>query len=285
MKPRAVFATLALILAAPALSWAAPKAIPAPSTREFNILIHAVMSFERRQAVAVGASDEPLVDARKYDPSVLASQREDMVPYTGETVLVRDAVAKKLAAVNARLRPDGYGLKVVYGYRHPEVQAKYFESRKAWLKKEWDDSGREYTEDELNESADLFAAYPPLAGHVTGACVDVRIVRLDDGEELDCSPANPDPAEAGERDDGVPASPGKTAADEEEFMKTFSNRVTPRQLANRLYLHDAMLAEGFAPFYGEWWHFMYGDREWAAFVGEKAALYGPVSLTTGDVAK
>jgi D-alanyl-D-alanine dipeptidase len=37
-----------------------------------------------------------------------------------------------------------------------------------------------------------------------------------------------------------------------------------------------MVAAGFAPFYGEWWHFSYGDREWAAVYGEPAALYGPL---------
>jgi D-alanyl-D-alanine dipeptidase len=208
-----------------------------------------------------------------------------MVPYTGEIVLVRDSVAKKLAAVNARLRAKGYGLKVVYGYRHPEIQTKYFEGRKAQIKKEWDELAKEYTEDALNRNADVFAAYPPLAGHPSGGCVDIRFVRLDDGKELDCTPANRELAAADERDDGTPAAPAMTAADEEEVMKTFSTRITPQQLANRLFMHDAMLAEGFAPFYGEWWHFMYGDREWAAFVGETAALYAPVSIRAADIKK
>ncbi|MDR1081831.1 MAG: hypothetical protein LBQ79_12940 [Deltaproteobacteria bacterium] len=285
MKQGAVFVMLAVFLSGAAVSWAAPEAIPEPTVRQFNILIHAVMSFEQRGGIAAGTSGEPLVDVRKYDSSILASQREDMIPYTGETVLVRDSVAKKLAAVNAGLRPAGYGLKVVYGYRHPEIQTKYFEGRKAQLRREWDESGREYAEDDLNRTADVFAAYPPLAGHTTGGCVDIRIVRLDDGTELDCTPAAGDQAATAERDDGTPAVPGMTAADEEEVMRTFSNRITPRQLANRLFMHDAMLAEGFAPFYGEWWHFMYGDREWAAFDGEKAALYAPVTLDPADIGK
>ena len=48
------------------------------------------------------------------------------------------------------------------------------------------------------------------------------------------------------------------------------------QRSNRGLLQDAMVAAGFAPFYGEWWHFSYGDREWAAFYYRPAALYGPV---------
>jgi D-alanyl-D-alanine dipeptidase len=74
-----------------------------------------------------------------------------------------------------------------------------------------------------------------------------------------------------------------TATDVEDVMKTFSKRITPQQIANRMFIHDAMLAEGFAPFYGAWWHFMYGDREWAAFVGEKTALYAPVTLSAAGI--
>jgi D-alanyl-D-alanine dipeptidase len=282
MKTFVIFSLLAIIVSNAAVSWAAPEAIPAPNVKEFNLLTHALMSFEQREGVAAGTSDEPMVDVRKYDSSIFTSQREDMLPYTGEMVLVRDSVAKKLAAVNARLNSAGYGLKVVYGYRHPEIQTKYFESRKAQLKKEWDEQGKEYSENELNRRADVFAAYPPLAGHTTGGCVDIRLVRLDDGKELDCTPAPSDPTAANGTGDGTPEDKSLTAAEAEEVMRTFSSNITPQQLANRLFMHDAMLAEGFAPFYGEWWHFMYGDREWAAFVGEKAALYAPVIMTPAE---
>lgn len=36
-----------------------------------------------------------------------------------------------------------------------------------------------------------------------------------------------------------------------------------QQKENRFLLQDLMLLVGFAPYYGEWWHFSYGDREWA----------------------
>ena len=63
-----------------------------------------------------------------------------------------------------------------------------------------------------------------------------------------------------------------------EVIKTFA-RVTGEQAKNRQLLHDLMVAQNFAPFYGEWWHFSYGDREWAVFYGEKA-LYGAVDFRT-----
>lgn len=48
---------------------------------------------------------------------------------------------------------------------------------------------------------------------------------------------------------------------------------SPEQAQRRSLLHDLMVAEDFAPFYGEWWHFSYGDREWAAFYNVEKAMY------------
>jgi zinc D-Ala-D-Ala dipeptidase len=64
--------------------------------------------------------------------------------------------------------------------------------------------------------------------------------------------------------------------DDLALIPTFAPGLTDDQRANRALLHDAMVAAGFAPFYGEWWHFSYGDREWAAFYERPAALYGPL---------
>jgi D-alanyl-D-alanine dipeptidase len=267
MKVRVLYFVLWMLLVSGTMAFSAePVLIPALTVKERNLLLRSIMSFEQREAVAAGTSNEALVDANKYAPRILTTQRKDMLPYMGERVVVRDTVAKKLAAVNARLAQQGYGLKVVYGYRHPEVQKQYFERGKTQIKKEWDDQSKTYAEDELNRAADVFAAYPPIAGHPTGGCVDVRLVTLN-GKDVDCTP----PTE------------GMSAANEKEVMKTFSKIISPQQLANRMFLYDAMLAEGFAPFYGEWWHFMYGDREWAAFMGEKTALYAPVVITSADV--
>jgi len=44
---------------------------------------------------------------------------------------------------------------------------------------------------------------------------------------------------------------------------------------NRQLLHDLMVKEGFAPFYGEWWHFFLWDREWLLLHHSKT-LYAPL---------
>lgn len=54
------------------------------------------------------------------------------------------------------------------------------------------------------------------------------------------------------------------------------DHITEEQAYMRGMLHDVMLMEGFAPFYGEWWHFSYGDREWAVFYDSLEAIYAPI---------
>lgn len=61
-----------------------------------------------------------------------------------------------------------------------------------------------------------------------------------------------------------------------ELLPTYSHLATPEQAKWRILLHDLMVAEGFAPFYGEWWHFSFGDREWSVFYDAPYAQYGPI---------
>jgi D-alanyl-D-alanine dipeptidase len=210
--------------------------------------------------IEAGSSAEPLVDVRTYDNSILVLPRNKSADrYTESIIMVRDTVAKKLAAVNRDIGDlRGLRLKIMSGYRRPDVQAEGFTRKKELLRRE----SPELSEDELNEAAHLFIAYPPVAGHPTGGAVDVSLSR-DDGE-LDMGDSG-----------GIPA-PGEPVT-----IRTFSDGLAGEQLSNRIKLNTVMFLHGFIPFWGEWWHFSYGDREWAAFSGLSRAIYGEVFLEPG----
>lgn len=165
---------------------------------------------------------------------------EPLVLFQG--VLIRKTVAEKLLSVQKKLK-----ILVTEGYRSPAYQERYFLKR---LLFEYD-SGIPF--DQLLEITHQCVALPSVAGHPTGGAVDVTLAGKDMGGEIaDFSCL--------------------------ELLPTYSEKTTPEQRKNRLLLHDAMIAEGFAPFYGEWWHFSYGDLEWAAFYGETRSLYSPLHL-------
>lgn len=221
-----------------------------------NLNSKRILTYDDLVRIIPGASDDPLVGIQKYSLSIdYAYNKPDMLAYTGDTILVRDLVAQKLAAVNDSLIKDSkLRLKVVYGYRHPEVQAGYFYNRKIELQRD----NPHLADGDLNQLTHNFVAVPDVAGHPTGGAVDVTLIDTD-GKEVNM---------------------GNVIADytDPEIIKTFA-ATNKEQLNNRKILHDAMIAQGFAPFYGEWWHFSYGDREWAAFYNKKEALYGALSTS------
>ena len=197
-------------------------------------------------------SDEELVAVVQYDSDIRCRYRKfDMLPITGSMIYVRDEVARRIARVEARLKLQGFHLEIAYGYRHPSIQAQYFEKRKDEISR----ANPELTGAVLDRFVHNFVAIPDIAGHPTGGALDLTLVRLD-GSAVDMGTEIADYAD-------------------DTKIKTDAQGINPEHRAHRTILHDAMVAEGFAPFYGEWWHFSYGDREWSAFY-KKAARYGAV---------
>jgi len=221
-----------------------------------NLKNRRIFSYKELITVDIKDNSEALLDVRTYDPQIVAEYAQpDMRPYTGDIILVRESLAKMLAQVNKALKSRGLRLKVVYGYRHPQVQKAYFSKRKGELKKERPG----LSDEELNALTHVFVAVPSVGGHPAGGAVDLTMI---DGK-------------------GVEVDMGTAIADfsDPEKIRTFASGLTDEQRRNRQLLHDAMIQEGFAPFYGEWWHYCYGDREWAKMCGKTPALYGPIAVS------
>jgi len=215
-----------------------------------------VATYQDLVVISEGENNEPLIDVRKYDATIVVSyEKKDMLPYLGDKIFVRSTVAERLAAANKNLKKLGkFNLKIVYGYRHPEVQKAYFEKRRAELLV----VNPLMSSEGIDTQAHQFVASPMVAGHPTGGAIDVTIISKE----------------------GISLDMGTKIADFSDPVKirTFADSLTQIQKENRLLLKDILIKVGFAPFYGEWWHFSYGDREWAFFYGEKASLYKSIDF-------
>lgn len=185
-----------------------------------------------------------------YENIICQYHKTDMENYLGNNIVVRETVAKKLSKVGDELSRinKNYKLKIVYGYRHLVVQVKYFNEQKVKFKRMYPKD----TDEELNRRTHMLVANPRVAGHPTGGAVDVTITTPYGDLNM-----------------------GTKIADfsDIERIQTFSSDISERAHVNRITLHDLMLLEGFAPFYGEWWHFSFGDVEWALFYGLQSSLY------------
>lgn len=210
------------------------------------LLVDSIESSERMVNISVELED-----------CICIYQQDDMLPYVGHDLWVREGVAIRLKMIIKKLKlinPD-YRLKIVYGFRHPEIQSFYFNRRKNNLRK----INLDMSEDELNELTNTMTAYPETAGHPTGGAVDVTIT-----------------TEYGDLDMGT----GISDFSDPEKVKTYCDYLTPDQKNNRKLLHDLIVGASFAPYYGEWWHFSYGDKEWAWFYKEPNAIYKQINFRT-----
>lgn len=117
--------------------------------------------------VEIRESGETMVNASDaLADCVCISTHEENKPYIGNDIWAKEHVVKMLGEANDILKkahPE-YALKIMYGYRHPAVQIKWFEEIKMGLKT----NNPTISETELNEMAHAVVAFPDVAGHPTG---------------------------------------------------------------------------------------------------------------------
>jgi len=215
-----------------------------------------ILTYYDLAKIKAGENNEGLVSLNKFVPEIVCQyEKKDMFDYVGEEIFIRQKVADILLEASQILKNKNsdYSLRVVYGYRHPEIQQAYFNKRKAEIKKQVPG----LLDEDLYAKAHLFVAAPDVAGHIVGGAVDITIT-----------------GSKGDLDMGTKIADFS----DEEKIKTFYENISDEQKKNRMLLHDIMIQVGFAPFYGEWWHFSYGDKEWAAFYKHKYSLYSPINF-------
>lgn len=151
--------------------------------------------------------------------------------YLKDTIIVSTPTALALKGVQTKLKKFGLSLKIFDAYR-PQQSVDHFVR---WAKV-------------LSDTIMKFKYYPNVAkkdlfkldyiaaksGHTRGSTVDLTIVDLKTGKELDM----------GSSYDffGSPSHP-------------FYPKLSKEQRSNRVLLRNLMLEAGFKPYAKEWWHF------------------------------
>jgi len=206
--------------------------------------------------VPVADSGEPMTI---MDPAVIKNgyspEMPDMTSVLDNKIVFRKTVIRMLKAAQKRLRRmnKNYSLHVTYGYRSLEIQTNIFRTIASRVVK------KQFFSDpvDLYEEVHRLIAVPTVAGHPTGGAVDIAIINSS-GTFIDFG------------------SPLYDFTSKNCYV--FSPNITKRALNNRLLLRTCMMAVGFAPFDGEWWHFSYGDREWAYYYQKSLAFYDQVHI-------
>ena len=198
-------------------------------------------------------SNEPLEKIINI-PNGYQPEIQDMKQFVGNNILVRKDVYDRLSDAQKLLQSidKKLSLYVAYGYRTLQIQTMRFLKRLAIeCQKYYPDPN------ELYEAVHRSVAVPSVSGHPTGGAVDLYIVDKKTGKQLDF---------------GSPMYDYTTLK-----YYVFSSEVTDIQKKNRMMLRNVMMKVGFAPFDGEWWHFSYGDREWAFYYKKPCAMYAQLT--------
>ena len=208
-------------------------------------------------AIPIKDCGEQLVNLKKDEPHIFAGDSPPKLqPYVASGMWVRQGVRDRIVEAQRLLTTlnSDLTLLVCYGYRHPEIQKNYFETYREQVTREHP----EWSKLEVLEYTHHYLAIPEVAGHPAGAAIDLTIV-----DEKKAS-----------------IDMGSTIGQLIEIAKvpTVSPGLTEEQQDNRLLLREIMTLAGFAPYDFEWWHFSYGDREWACYYNQPNAIYGEIEF-------
>lgn len=151
--------------------------------------------------------------------------------YELERIILTRRAAEALRRVQSDLARQGYGLKVFDAYR-PQRAVNHFVR---WTRDSGDTKTKNEYYPEIRKSLLLRRGYiAGRSGHSRGSTVDLTLVVLDSGDEVDM---------------GTPF----------DFFGTesahSSRAVTPGHQANRRLLREAMSKRGFDSYHREWWHY------------------------------
>ena len=164
-------------------------------------------------------------------------------------ILKLEQVQKNLTAIN-----PNYKLHIFEGYRPLKIQTQRFNQRLAII------SADNFYKNpiDLYEKVHETVAVPTVAGHPTGGAIDLVIIDTKTNKQIDF---------------------GSEIYDySNDNYKSFCQKISDKAKQNRKLLRSLMIQENFAPFDGEYWHFSYGDQEWAAFYNKPNAIYSQINL-------
>ncbi len=180
--------------------------------------------------------------------------------------LVRKEVLNMLLEAKKNL-PEGYTFKIWDAYRPLVLQEELYYAYKDKIIKQF--NLENLSLEEQNKVIKNYVSLPnrdidnpPL--HTTGGAIDLTIVNLETGKELDM----------GISFDEFSDLTHSAAYEKDGMDETIRN--------NRRILYNSMTKAGFTNLPSEVWHYDYGDSAWANYIGRSALYNGIFELKQKD---
>lgn len=167
---------------------------------------------------------------------------------------IRASVYDLLKKAKAAL-PDGMTFMLFETYRTMAKQEKLWANTNKLMREKFPDlQGEAFTQMCENFTANPYDGIG--SGHQAACAIDLTLCTLD-GTELFM---------------------GTEMHEKNEKTKTLSPGLDAEVVKRRQILQKCMEDAGFINYPAEWWHFSYGDHQWAWLTGQKQAIYGIIDI-------
>lgn len=210
------------------------------------------------EAIPTIDNGEPIIDLK-----TLANDRNITLIFSSGTAaygnvdnafFLRRGAAERLmdAAQNLQRTTNGrITFRITDTFRPIALQRTYFNAVRAQLMEEGLEGEALY-----RRIVTVIADPDDAPPHTTGGAVDLTLYDNTTGKDL----------------------PMGTLVDEidNDRIYTWHPDLSQEEKENRSLLFSVLTDAGFVNFPGEWWHYSYGEREWAWRTGASTALYGVV---------
>jgi D-alanyl-D-alanine dipeptidase len=194
---------------------------------------------------------EKLVDIKKYCSGVKINL-DDRRMKVEKTAYVREGVAKMLAKAQKFL-PRGWNFVIRDAWRSRYVQVYTYYFFIKMFKREHPT----WTEKRVIEEVEKYVADwegTRASGHMTGGAIDLRLVD--------------------KRGRRVPMRAKNLTY--QENAQPLCDKLPAYLKRNREILFDAMKRAGFTACHNEFWHWSYGDHQWARIEKKRGAIYAVI---------
>ena len=194
---------------------------------------------------------EPLVDVRRACPGIVI--RLDKERRSEKTAYVRKTVALMLNRAK-KLLPRGMTFIIRDAWRPAAIQEKIMKDFVAMFRRKHSS----WSLIRARREAEKYVAAskgPKASGHMTGGAIDIRLLKN------------------GKR---VPMRSWKLTY--QENAEPYQPKLPKYLQANREIMFNALRSVGFSQCRNEFWHWSYGDVQWAERTGNGVARYGVIEI-------
>lgn len=214
----------------------------------------------KKSEIRIKDNREPLVDIKKYCPGIKINLGKERMRFE-KTAYVRKKVAEMLRTAQKNL-PNGMNFIINDAWRSAYVQARIYFGFIERFKK----MHPKWTERKIIKEVEEYVAdWKGIAssGHMSGGAVDIRLVDKY-GHKIPMKKRG--------------LTYQQNALSDQKLLPAYIRK-------NREIMFSALQKGGLSNYPKEYWHWSYGDYQWAKRNGKKTAIYGTISDVKGLYSK